>query len=91
MNHEQRIKNLEKQITKLQKIIEAAGLNQEYLPISQAAKYFGVNPWVIRDRIKNDCSLQVNKHFRLNGSRYLINIRQWQKLIENDLQIKRNF
>jgi hypothetical protein len=89
VNHEQRIKQLEKQVAKLTNIIDGAGLNREFVPISQAAKYFGVNPWVIRDRIKVDSSLKLDKHFKLNGARYLINLKEWKLLIASDAKAKR--
>jgi hypothetical protein len=89
VNHEQRIKKLEKQVALLTDIINGAELDREFVPIPQAAKHLNINPWVIRDRIKSDISLELDKHFKLNGSRYLINIKEWKSLIAADARAKR--
>ena len=41
MNHEQRITQLELQINKLTKIIESAGLIDEFIPLPRAARILG--------------------------------------------------
>ena len=80
MNHEKRIKNLELELVKLKKIIVAAGLFDDFVPISKASKLLGDSPWVIKDRIKRDPAIILNCHYRMNGNRYQINIEQWRKL-----------
>lgn len=89
MNHEQRINNLETKVTQLIEIIEGAGLNKKFIPLPQAAKQLGVNPWVIRERVKKDPGLTLGKHFKKNGSRYLINCQEWKKLIASDVKAMR--
>lgn len=88
MNHEQRINQLEKQVERLIKVINSTGLTQEFIPLTKAAKQLQVNPWVIRDRVKRDKSLELGKHYQLNGRCYLINVKQWQKLIASDARAK---
>ena len=88
MNHEQRINQLEKQVERLIEVINSAGLTQEFVPLTQAAKQLHINPWVIRARLKRDETLEVGKHYQLNGRCYLINVKQWQKLIVSDARAK---
>lgn len=89
MNHEKRIASLEKQVKQLKEIIDRAGLNEEFIPLAQAARQLKVNPWVIRDRIKADENVELGEHFKMNGSRYLINVSEWKKLIASDVRAKR--
>lgn len=89
MNHEKRIKNLESEIDKLRKVIVAAGLFDDFVPISKASQLLGDSPWVIKDRIKRDPSITYNRHYRMNGNRYQINIEQWRKLKVADAEAKR--
>jgi hypothetical protein len=72
MNHESRIKQLEKAVNNLKSIIKSAGLMDEFVPLSQAAMQFKCNLWVIRARIKSDRTIELGKHYQMNGNRYLI-------------------
>lgn len=90
MNHEKRIKNLESEIDKLKKVIADAGLFDDFVPISKASQFLGDKPWVIKDRIKRDPAIIYNRHYRMNGNRYQINIEQWRKLKAADELAKRS-
>lgn len=83
-DHDGRIKRLENKVNQLTNIVEAAGLLNSFVPLSQAAKQLNCNPWVIRDRLKKDCSVILGIHYKLNGNRYLISVDEWQKLIDKD-------
>ena len=89
MNHEQRIASLERQVAKLQEIIEGNGLDKKFVTVPEASLALKINPWVLRDRIRNDKTLILGKHFLLNGKRYLINLAEWKKLIAADVEAKR--
>ena len=89
MNHETRIKQLEQELVKLKQMLYSAGLYDEFVPISKASKLLGDSPWVIKERIRRDESVTYNRHYRLNGNRYQINIEQWRKLRAADAEAKR--
>ena len=80
-DHENRIKKLEKTVDKLTDIVKAAGLFDDFLPLSQAAKVLKCQTWVIRQRIKSDSRVKLGTHYQLNGNRYLINVSVWKSLI----------
>jgi hypothetical protein len=88
-DHEGRIKRLEKTVNQLTSIVKAAGLFDDFVPLSQAAKLLSCQTWVIRQRIKTDASVKLDIHYRLNGNRYLINVTEWQNLIHADVKAKR--
>ena len=88
-NHNNRLTQLERQVNRLFKIIQAAGLTDNFVPLAQAAKILGVNPWVIRNRIKAG-KAEPDKHYRMNGNRYLINVEAWESLLISDLKAKQN-
>lgn len=90
MNHEKRIKNLESELAKLKKIMTAAGLYDDFVPISKASRLLGDSPWVIKDRIKRDPAIALNRHYRMNGNRYQVNIEQWRRLKAADSEAKRS-
>lgn len=81
MNHERRIAKLEQELNEIKNLLSSSGLYSEFIKLSIAAKQLNINPWVIRDRIRNDPNLLVGKHYQLNGTRYLINVTEWRKLI----------
>lgn len=89
-NHDQRIKRLEQKVIQLTSILEATGLLDKFVPLSQAARMLNVGTWVIRQRIKNDRMVILGIHYKLNGNRYLINVEQWQALITADAKAKRH-
>jgi hypothetical protein len=88
-DHENRIKKLEKTVDKLTDIVKAAGLFDDFLPLSQAAKLLNQKTWVIRERIRNDSRAKLGTHYQLNGNRYLINVSAWKSLIAADVKAKR--
>lgn len=89
MNHENRIKKLEKELAKVKRqILQLSGSCDDFLPLSQASTHLGINPWVIRNRIKNDTNVELGKHFRMNGNRYQINVEEWRELILSDVKAK---
>ncbi len=75
MNHERRIKQLEKELEEVKKILKSSGLLDEFVKLSQASRQLNINAWVIRERIKNDDAVILGKHYQLNGSRYLVNVK----------------
>jgi hypothetical protein len=87
-DHENRIKRLEKTVNQLTSIVKAAGLFDDFVPLSQAAKLLKCQTWVIRQRIKNDTTVKLGTHYQLNGNRYLINVLEWQELIAADVKAK---
>jgi len=87
-NHESRLNQLEKEVNELQNLLKSAGLLDEFTPLSQAARQLGCATWVIRQRIKSDNNIELDKHYRMNGNRYLINVEQWRKLIVSDVKAK---
>ena len=89
MNHESRIKKLEKELSSLKDLINSSGLFDEFVKLSIASPQLKTNPWVIRDRIKNDPTLVLGKHYQLNGSHYLVNVKEWRKLIVADAVVKK--
>lgn len=89
MNHEDRIKRLEKELESLKGILSSCGLLDKFVPLSLASKQLNLKTWVIRKRIKTDKGVKFGKHYRLNGNRYLINVDQWRKLIAADEQAMR--
>lgn len=89
MNHEKRIAKLERELAEVKSLLNSSGLNSEFIKLSKAAPLLSVNPWVIRDRIRNDPTLIVGKHYILNGSRYLINVKEYRKLMAADAKAKR--
>ncbi len=80
MNHEARIAQLEKQLTQLQQRLEAQGLLDDWIPIAKSKEAIGMSQWVIKSKIKNDPTIKLGKHYRMNGNRYEINVNQWQQL-----------
>lgn len=89
MNHEQRIKKLEKEITELKTIIKSLGLNKKFIPLSQAANVLKVSHSVLRNKIKKDSRMIAGKHFQKNGYHYLIDVKEYQKLIDSDVAAMR--
>ena len=89
MNHEQRIKKLEKEVADLKSVIQAFGLNQKFVSLSVAAKILNVSHCVLRNKIKTDRRLIHGKHFQKNGYHYLINVKEYQKLIDSDVAAMR--
>ncbi len=88
-DHEGRLSRLENRVEQLQGIIKAAGLLDDFIPLSQAAKQLNCNPWVIRQRIKSgDKAIKLGTHYQMNGNRYLINVEKWQQLIVSDVKAK---
>ncbi|MEY2831215.1 MAG: hypothetical protein RLZZ574_473 [Cyanobacteriota bacterium] len=83
-----RIKRLEKKVSELTSIVEAAGLLDRFVPLSQAARQLKCNTWVIRQRIRNDGKVALGIHYQMNGNRYLINVVEWQALINSDAKAK---
>lgn len=88
MNHESRIKQLEAEVVNLKQILRGAGLLEKFVPLSLASNILGDSPWVIRERIKSDKGVIINRHYRMNGNRYYINIEQWRKLKAADVKAK---
>ncbi len=88
-DHESRIKRLEKTVDQLTGIVKAAGLFDDFLPLSQAAKVLQCQTWVIRQRIKRDRNVKLGTHYQLNGNRYLINVLAYKTLIAADAKSKR--
>ena len=86
MNHEQRIKKLEKEIQNLKSIMSALGLLDQFVPLSQAAKQLNIENWVIRRRIRNDQSLVHGKHYIKNGTYYKVNVDEYRKIIDADVK-----
>ena len=77
MNHEQRIKDLEKRIAELEKLITP---KNKWTPLKEGAELLGISKTVIYTRIK-DGILKHNIDYRLNGNRYLINLKSVEKKI----------
>lgn len=88
MNHENRIKSLEKEVEILKQTIKAYGFLDKFIPLSVASKKLQVNPWVIRGQIKKNPLLKLGVHYKLNGNRYLINVRQWENLIAESSKLR---
>ena len=84
MNHEQRIKKLEKEIQNLKSIMSASGLLDKFVPLSQAAKQLNIENWVIRRRIRNNPNLIHGKHYIKNGTHYKINVEEYRKFMAAD-------
>jgi hypothetical protein len=80
MNHEQRLTKLEKEIKELKEQLIAYGLYGEWLPVAQASKVLKQSPWVIKNKIKNYLNIKRNYHYKMNGNRYLINIKHWEQI-----------
>jgi hypothetical protein len=80
MNHEQRLTKLEQEIKEIKERLVAYGLDDEWLPVPQASKVLKQSPWVIKNKIKNNLNIQRNYHYKMNGNRYLINIRHWEQI-----------
>ena len=90
MNHEKRLTRIEKQMQEIKDLLEASGLMSDFVKLSQASRELNINPWVIRDRIKNDQNIVLGKHYQMNGTHYLVNVKQWRKLIASDVAAKRS-
>lgn len=88
MNHERRIARLEQEISELKDLLRASGLMSDFVKLSQASLQLNINAWVIRDRIKSDPNVILGKHYQMNGSHYLINVKQWRKLIAADVKLR---
>lgn len=89
MNHEKRLARLEKEMSDLTNLLRASGLLSDFVKLSQASVQLNINPWVIRDRIRSDPEVILGKHYQLNGSHYLISVKEWRKLIAADARAKR--
>ncbi len=88
MNHESRIKQLEKELGEVKQLLNSFGLSDKFIPLSQAAKRLDENPWVIKNRIKSDRSVELGKHYKMNGNRYLVKVSEWEKLRAADEKAK---
>ena len=89
MNHERRLARLEQQMSETLDLLKASGLLNDFVKLSQASKELNINPWVIRDRIKNDPDLILGQHYQMNGSNYLVSVKRWREVIASDLKAKR--
>ena len=89
MNHEQRIKKLEKEVEDLKTFIKGLGLDKKFVPLSVAADILNVSHCVLRNKIKTDRRLIHGQHFQKNGYHYLINVKEYQKLIDSDVAAMR--
>jgi hypothetical protein len=73
MNHETRIKALEKEIAELKSFIkELKKENPRWLTLSQVTEQFGVSRTAVLNRISNGNLIHL-KDWRKNGNRYMIN------------------
>ena len=84
MNHEQRIKKLEKEVQNLKDILTTSGILDKFVNLPMAAKQLNIGEWTIRRRIKNDTNLVHGKHYIKNGTYYKINVEQYRKLMAAD-------
>ena len=84
MNHEQRIKKLEAEVSSLKDVLKSSGLLDKFVRLSVAAEQLNINDWVIRRRIRNDPDLVQGKHYIKNGTYYKINVEQYRKLMAAD-------
>lgn len=89
MNHEKRIAKLERELSEIKSLLNSSGLFDEFVKLSSAAPQLNINSWVIRDRIKNDPDVILGKHYQMNGSHYLVNVKEWRKLIAADVVVKK--
>ena len=80
MNHESRIKQLEKRIDELEDLIkELVKEKGKWIKLSEASQY-GVSPAVIRRKIKGGDFAHL-KDWRMNGNRYFVNVNSIKKII----------
>ncbi len=81
MNHETRIKNLEKEIIELKEIVAFLQKKEpKFMPLNEGALKIGTTRKVIYDRIKKGV-LEKGKDFKMHGTRYLINVDSVSKKI----------
>lgn len=67
MNHEKRIKELERKVDELFQLVD----NSTWISLSQVKKIYNLSPSVIRRRIHNG-DLKHKVDYRMNGNRYLV-------------------
>jgi hypothetical protein len=89
---EQRIAALEKKVNYLQseltRVQEVAGLNAQWVSITQGAKLIGISEHIIRNRIfsartnPSKCLYKKGVHWRGEG-RYQVNVSKWKEVLES--------
>ncbi len=80
---EARVAQLEQEIARQKKILKSAGIDDDFVSVAIASKILKVENHVIYRRIKKPDAV-LNKHYIRNGSRYKINVKEYQKLIFAD-------
>lgn len=74
---EARVAEIERKQKQHDKIISSLGLNKDFVALPQAAILLEVNPQVLYRWIRKP-GIKLNKHFKMNGNRYLINIQEYR-------------
>ncbi len=69
MNHESRIKQLEKELSELKQMLKAKGLTDEFVPVAIAARQLHINPWNIKSKIKDGYAQYKVFRAKLNAFR----------------------
>lgn len=77
MNHEARIKELEKRIETLEQLIPKKA---QWIPLKEAIDTLGISKTVIYNRIRKNI-LVKGKDYKLNGNRYLLNVSSVEKKV----------
>lgn len=80
MNHETRIKNLEKELAQLKEEIKALMPSaKSWISLSQAFREFDISPSVIRKKIVSGQLVHL-KDWKKNGRKFLVNPQSIQKI-----------
>jgi hypothetical protein len=80
MNHETRIKTLEKKVDELSSAMQELLPKSEWIPLSEAAKRLEVSNYVIWSRIKNGTFKHKIDYIKV-GKRYKVNFRKIREKI----------
>jgi hypothetical protein len=80
MDHEKRLKILEKEISEIKELVKELSTQPKWISVSQASKQFDISPSVIRNRIYSGILIH-SKDWKKNGRNFLINSKSIQKIL----------
>ena len=79
MNHESRLRALEKEVKELKEIIGLFKQKNKWVTLTEASKQLDTTPTVIRNRILKGV-LVHGKDWKRHGNRYLVNLINVRKI-----------
>jgi hypothetical protein len=79
MNHETRLKTLEKEVQQLKALLLERTSSRQWLSLSEIKEQYAISPTVLRRQIKEEILVHKKDWIR-NGKKYLVNVDALKKV-----------